>query len=220
MAYSLVTHAGAISSNGSDATTGSLNTTGANLIVVVAGWFGGTVGSVTDSKSNTYTALFDNSAGSRGVQLYYCYAPTVGSGHTVTLAAGFPAVDVLVFSGAAASPFDQESHDVVSQPGSITPSEDNCVLVLGCVDSDTGTRTVDQSFTVGDQNDNAGNSVGTLSAYLIQTTAGAKNPTVSPGSGARTVMASFKASAGGGGGGVAAPLSLYSSRAVRRASFY
>lgn len=199
MAFSLISHAGSATG-----VTSGIDTTGANLIIINDSFFGGS-STPTDSKGNIWTGLTGQGVGGRAVRLYYCYNPTVGSGHTFTSTAAFSSIQVQAWSGSAASPFDQENGGVgVLQPGSITPTEDNELLVVGLSHSDgTVTQSINGGFTIPPGNDiaNSGNDGGAM-AYLVQTSAAAANPAWSPGTNARTVIASFKAGAGGGGGTV------------------
>lgn len=67
---------------------GSSTTTG-NLIVVSVSDDGGTAGgitSVTDSKSNTYTKIANEQAGSSTLSMWYAKNITGGASHTVTIA--------------------------------------------------------------------------------------------------------------------------------------
>jgi hypothetical protein len=79
-------------------TTAGVNTTGANLIVVMAGYDAGFSGTssaipvVTDNMGNgSYTGLpRQNSALGNAGNLFYFANPTVGSGHTFTLTGTIP----------------------------------------------------------------------------------------------------------------------------------
>ncbi len=205
--FALVAHgaAGALSSNNNGVTTAGINTTGANLIVVgVAAYGGGTFpGTLTDSLSNTWTILTpQNSGGSNYAVLYYCYAPTVGSGQTFTYTSSFsfPSIGVAAFSGAIASPFDQQNGAVAAsgltiQPGSVTPSVNNEVVLTVFSDGASGVSfSIDSGFTITDQlqklNNGTNNQEGLGLAYIIQTTAGATNPTWTAG-GSSTMAATI-----------------------------
>ncbi|MEY5098927.1 MAG: hypothetical protein RJA36_1646 [Pseudomonadota bacterium] len=205
----------AVGANGG--TTSGVDTTGANLIVLAVSRYkaGGAV-TVSDSKSNTWTALTEAPVVSDGtVRLYYCYSPTVGAGHTFTASGTgiYTTIGAIAFSGAASSPFDQQSTNYAStsgttiQPGSITPTEDGEVIVSATeFGSGATSSTIDSSFTeTFDQAAGSGVNYTTTAAYLIQTTAAAVNPTIT-GSGATayrsSVIASFKAAAGGASGPV------------------
>lgn len=199
--------------NSSAATTSAVDTTGANLIVVAIGsYVPNGAAAITDSKSNTWTALTARASTNARVRLYYTVPSSVGSGHTFTSTAtgAFPFCSVVVMSGAHASPFDQESggnaaSGTSSQPGSITPSENNCVLITGLNFYTGNTATINSSFTRQATNYGVSNNLAGGIAYKIQTTAGAENPTWSWTGSAEnaTAMASFKSA-----GSVAASLLL------------
>lgn len=168
------------------ATTSSIDTTGATLLVAVVSRANNS-GTLTDNKSNTWTALTTRSAGGFSVftTAYHCIGGTVGSGHTFTFTTSlqFPAICVLSFSGVSAvdggDTGSNELFPVTSiQPGSLTPSQDNCLLVTGFgFDAAAGsTPSINGGFTLAEfQAFNPG--FGTDTAYLIQTSAAAANPT-------------------------------------------
>lgn len=167
--------------NGSVA--GPIDTTGAKLIVIATG-----VGvTVSDSEGNTWTPLTGEGSGP-GVRLYYCVDPVTDAAHTFTKSAGdFSAIAVQAFGNADIAPtVDDETggtSNVVTtvQPGSITPSVDNCLLVsassgdvgvngASSVIADGFTQTATVVYT-------GGLSYPISMAYKIQTTAQAENPT-------------------------------------------
>ena len=200
-------------------TTTGVDTSGANLIVLlVSSYHAGGAVTVSDSKSNTWTALTQrNSTTDIRARLYYCASPTVGASHTFTASGSgiYPSLGAIAFSGAAASPFDLESggaaeSGTTSQPGSITPGENNCVLVSGVGNGGTG-MSINSGFTASSVDFSFGAHNGGGIAYKIQTTAGAENPTWSwtTSSANATAMASFKAEAAAGGGN-----SYYYQRAI------
>lgn len=220
MAYALAANAAAGSTDGNAATTSGIDTTGANLLVVAVTYYvlGGTV-SVSDSKGNTWTqAAEDGGNNATGhATLFYSKNPSVGSGHTftVTSTGGFPGICAAAFSGAdTAAPFDQQSAFGSGgassiQPGSVTPSEDNELLVTAVSKAAAGvTASVDGGFSETDEFDLVGGQhFGLAMAYLVQTSAAAANPTWTLSGSASTAaaIATFKAGAGGGGGGVFNP---------------
>jgi hypothetical protein len=206
IAHVVSTSAG--SASGTTVTTSSVNTTGANLLVVAVTYYGNTTDPVlSDSKGNTWTGLTarEQSGTTMSVRLYYCVPTSVGSGHTFTAGPGgtsYPTISVSAFSGAAASPYDQETGAATAgsvtsfQPGSITPSENNCVLVTGVSTGGTS-HGVDSSFNATATDNVGAQHLGGGIAYKIQTTAGAENPTWSwaTSSSKASAMASFKAAA-------------------------
>jgi hypothetical protein len=211
MAFSFIAGVGVAGAEGGG-TTAAINTTGADLIVLIrSGVSGG--GAISDSKGNTWTARTNQAHGSNGggTRIYDCAAPSVGSGHTFTVAAGsvFGGIYVLAFSGAHASPFDQQSTGTGTgttiQPGSVTPTEGNELVVFGAGALEA---TIDiSSVNVGTLGSHAagvdGVNYGGGIAHLIQTSASAVNPTItlSGSSGVTANIATYKSAAGGGGGG-------------------
>lgn len=219
MAIALVSGANltAQSANQSGFTSGAIDTTGANLIVVHAGWYEGVTTDVTlsDSYGNTWTPLTAQRIGASlygTSRLFFSVGPTVGAGHTFTIAgaATFCSIEVAAFSGAASSPFDQQNGSVMTsssspvltyQPGSVTPTEDNELVVSGVMGRDNAgvqTYSIDSSFTISNQNAGVANfALSSAMAYKIQTTAGAENPTWTVGTSDRlaATIATFKAAA-------------------------
>ncbi len=202
MAIALIASANQASVNGSSATTGAINTTGANLLAVhVANYGGSGAGTLTDSKGNTWTPGTPQNGGNARSRWYYAAGSiTVGSGHTFTITADFAALEVFAFSGADASPFDQESGNLVSgtsfQPGSLTPSDDDCLVVIGVAVTANETIAINGSFSTPVTNAfTPGQNLGGSASYWIQTTATAANPTWTFGNSleASTTMIVFKA---------------------------
>lgn len=174
-------------------TTGSINTTGANLLVAEVGWENGVTADITlsDSKSNTWTALTKTTLGSRSARIFYCLGGTVGSGHTFTVSGSttYTAFAVTAFSGAkSSSVVDQECAGATNasttsiQPGSVTPSENGCLVYTGLfVGGGTcGTPGLNGGFSAeGALAADGINNGGTVGGYLIQIGAAAANPTIS-----------------------------------------
>lgn len=194
-------------------TSSSIDTTGANLlVVVVSSYYGAPAPTLTDSKGNTWTTAQDfvgsGAAGNR-LRMYYCLGGTVGSGHTVSITASgaYGSVAFASYSGVLASAaLDQGtitgSNGLTSiQAGSVTPSEGNELVVAGLgYQTAAATASIDGGFTkrVND-NPQSGVSYGVALGDLIQTSAAAANPTWSwTGAGeASAAIATFKAAAGG-----------------------
>lgn len=187
MSFTLIANTGAGDTIDS-VTTSSINTTGANLIVVNTAWYNG-VGDPTlsDSKINSWTGLTGRLSGANESQrLFYCFNPTVGSGHTFTLAGSTtaPAIGVSAWSGAGTSPFDQQNGATnlgasTLSTGSVTPGQDNELVISGiCVTNNGGGAvSINGGFTITNTVAfSSGNHEGVSMAYLIQTTATAANP--------------------------------------------
>lgn len=204
----------AISTNtactGNACTTPSVTTTGASLLVIGQSCFAGACTKPSDSKSNVWTALTQQSAGSNNESIWYSSNPVVGSGHTFTGAASIDyGLCVMAFSGVdtSANPFDQQNGasagiTTTIQPGSVTPTTDGQLLVTyyGVGASEVLTYTIDSGFTLTNQYSFiAGQRYGQACAYFVQTTAAAINPTWAHGGSNQTnsaaTIGSFKASA-------------------------
>lgn len=183
----LVVHTTAASTNGTSVTTSAIDTTTSHSLFLIVTQNTPESGTLTDSKSNTWVPLTAQSPFSAGsLRIYYCVnSPTVGSGHTFTWTAGgsqLPSIAVAAFTDIVS--FESESGNIGGstdsvQPGSLTPSLDNSILITGEIDVAVGSSaTVDQGFTISDStNVVAATSYATRLAYLIETTATAKNPT-------------------------------------------
>lgn len=217
MAFALISNAAAATSDSVlPATTTGIDTTGANLIVIITAHYhetGRGPVTVSDSKGNTWTALTTYVAGDPGckVQPFYSASPTVGTGHTFTAstAAGatYHVIAVAAFSGAHATPYDTingaSSAGATSlAAGSITPSQDNCLVICGMGYEDSTAASVDSGMSATNTIASTANNEGCGLAYKIQTTAAAINPTWSWTNSVACASAvfSFKAAAGGGGG--------------------
>ncbi len=199
MGYTLLTHTKAPSSNTNDVTTPAIDTTGASLLIAAVGDFEQVTASVvTDSKGNIWTTnpptpQPDTTALQQRAQIYYCLPTSVGTGHTATATKGgasasFPGLVFAAFSGSKpATPFDQENglaHAAGGgpySPGSVTPSEDNELVLAVIAAAQVETYTIDNGFTIiENQALVLSNAFGIALAYKIQTTAAAVNPAWSP----------------------------------------
>lgn len=205
MAFALIANAAA--AGGTNATTtSSINTTGANLIVIaVASYAVASVPVITDSNSNTWTNIINTASAANGrASLFYCLNPTVGAGHTFTATrtGGYQNLAVVAFSGAKATSVTDQSNGATTgaatalATGSITPSEDNELIVSALCFNAVNTIAIDSGMTISNQvNYVSGVNFGIMCAYKIQTTAAAINPSASWGTStqAEISIASFKA---------------------------
>ncbi len=212
MAFSLVTsiqQAGGIASN----TTTGIDTTGADLIVVFVNYYSNYFGSfsLSDSNGNTWTSLTGTDpAGQAGCRFYYCLSPTVGSGHTFTQAGfAYHSMAVMAFSGAnTAGAVDQQNGASTAgasslATGSVTPTEDNELVIYGCAG---GTIAAGHDITAVDVGTlqhhvaSATNTYAQAVGYQIQTTATARNPSFTCSASAKfsARIATFKAATAGG----------------------
>ncbi len=198
------------SGTGTFTTSPGIDTTGADLLIaVVADYQLGTT-TISDNKGNSgWTGLTAKErAGDMRSQIWYFKNPAVGSGHTFTATATgsiYCRMFVIAFSGAHLSaPYDSPNENGTTgtgvttlQIGSITPSQDACLIIAGLANSANSTYSIDESMSITDQGP-YGAVYGGAAAYKIQTTATAINPTWSGlGSGAAAVtIASFKIASG------------------------
>lgn len=207
MSIAHIASTGAQSTDDSNATTSSINSTGADFAVIVGADYVNRHSTPTDSKSNTYTDLTAQNSITRGVRIHYSANPTVGSGHNATVATstGYPAASLHTYSGVKlASPFDQQNgatNDGVGlttiSTGSVTPSEDNELVIAAHCYSSAGS-TVPANYTQRYSGAADAHSVGLQVVDWIQTTATATNPTMTntpSSSQLAAAIATFKAAA-------------------------
>lgn len=205
----LVSGAGQGSScTGTDASV-TLDTTGADLIVILTVTNDAQT-APTDSKSNTWSIAKSQTAFPGGI--YYSQPPSnkVGSSHTFTVsnANRCAGISVAAYSGsAAASVLDQTSTSASScggstcQAGSVTPSENNEIVITTLTVDPHNTISVSDSagtFNIrGCLEFTSGTAYAVCLADLIETTATATNPTWSFSNPALAVatIATFKAGA-------------------------
>lgn len=203
---------------GTGQTSPAIDTTGATLLVFTVNWFQGSPAtrtvSVSDNKSNTWVKFAEYSATASAPACTIFYATNVsgkvGPGHTFTPTGTSGVAEasfIYAFSGVhPTAPQDQQSTGTSTsstvtsiQPGSVTPTENDEVLVADLGEDGAITNlAIDSSFiglqTIAYQ---AGSNEGGGAAYKIQTAAGAENPTWSwtTARKAVTAIATFKAGA-------------------------
>lgn len=199
----------------SGANSSAVDDTGANLLIFGYSQFGGGL-SVSDSNTNTWVELTpQNNAGLSAVIWYVGGTPTVGSGHTYAAGGSNQTGQVSSWSGLQTTPFDVENGANTSGPtltfqaGSITPSANNTLIIANVTwNTYTGSVTIDSGFTIISQNTIGGGAVfGAATAYLIQSSAAAINPTWTFGSGvgAANISANIASFLGTGGGAALIP---------------
>lgn len=215
MAWSRIGGTIAQSANNTNVTTSGIDTTGANLIVLCLGGYftGSAIATPTDSKGNTWTPLTARTPGGGSmIRFWYCYNPTVGTGHTFSTsqAGTYPTLAAEAWSGAASSPFDQENgstgNGITKTTGSITPTQDNELLIFAASNNNGGSNAESASGgeTITETQDivTTANAIGFAVGYIVQTTATSEDITFT-GSGSTdraAEIASFKMATGGGGG--------------------
>jgi hypothetical protein len=172
-------------------TTSAIDTSGANLIVVMTAYLPSYVGTptVNDNKGNgSYTSLTRQDSSDNTGQLYYIFGPTVGTGHTFSLAAtgSFASLSVAAFKQATTAPFDVQSA-VNGGPSnapvapSVTPGFANELVISGYsngagVDGAVATG-IDAGTIAASKPVSIGVSFGSGIAWLKQTTTAAWHPT-------------------------------------------
>ncbi len=183
--------------------------TGANLLVASVAFYvpsgTPTASHISDSSGNTWVALTAKTAvSSCGEMLFYAKNAAVGASQTFTISksGSYSSIVVMGFSGVdTTAPFDVENgtnwSGTTAQPGSITPSVDNELVISGCGDAaPTTTWTCNGNFSGTEiyYNQVPSTTEGNALAYEIQTTATARNPTWTLGTsgGGNVVIASFK----------------------------
>lgn len=209
MAYALISSVAA-AINGNNATTGAIDTTGANLIVVISGAVSATP-SITDSKSNSWTDLTVYGSTLTG-HISYSSPSSVGSGHTFTAnGSGNPCLAVMAFSGSVGSPFDGAENGgntaagMSQASGNVTPSTTGCLVVTGLIyNVDPNTVSVTAPFTPATVGIAAvsGLTFGAYFSHEIQTSIVSRNPTwsLSTAPSFMTVPIAVFSSGGSGGG--------------------
>jgi len=210
MSWTLIAH-------GVGTSTVTLNTTGADLIVI--GTSGGSSG-MSDNQGNTYTQIDTNNVSGRQVGItYFVHNPTTAASCTFTTGQFAASFEVQVWSGSGTGTvLDQHTTLVTNgngslttaQTGSITPTTNGQLIVaFWALDDPADTSdTVDSSMTISDHFYTVvGATFGSIMSYLApQTTAAAINPTLTrsgggaPPTGRGTVgmIASFKGAAAAG----------------------
>lgn len=186
MATTLVTN-GKIAGALNGTTSSAIDTTGASLIVLSIGQYDvGSDVTLSDSKGNTWVKLTVQSNFDTRSWIAYCINPTVGTGHTFTIAGSnsysFATISAWVGTAAATTFRSQNSANSAIansiQPGSVTPDANGQLVWTGFCGFVNASSTINSSFTITDQNAGAsGTCYGGAGAYLIQGTAAAVNPT-------------------------------------------
>lgn len=183
--------------NTSTITSSGINTTGSNAIVIVVVDFASVaLGTLTDSKSNSWSLAKSQTPGGANarVSLFYSNLSSSGSGHTFTYTTSgtsFPSLYIMTLStllsggGVGTLTVDQTNgantgSGVTSiQPGSITPTKNGELLISGLAAfPTTGVTSINSGFTIMASNSSVNSQrIGGGLAYLFQTTAASVNPT-------------------------------------------
>jgi len=176
--------------DGTSCTTSAIDTTGANLIVVTVHEYRvSTPATLSDSKGNTWSAASPALGdGQTGNAIFYCFSPTVGSGHTFSLVGGagggsdttFNALHVFAFSGSTSPGLvgtgtsANAANWSSKQPGSISDSSIKVFVSAATINVAAKTLTINSSFTGLNQGYSSAGT-GNGAAYKIGSTA--ENPT-------------------------------------------
>lgn len=185
--YTLINHKAAGSTNTTSATTAAADMTGANLLVAVNCTYNGAgAGTFSDSSGNTWSSLTAATSGTVRAQIFYVISPTVSATQTFTIsgATNYPAVAVAGLKDTGGTPVqDQSNHGTGSvgtsvQPGNVTPTAANEVVVQGLCPDNTYNTLALSGYTIDDSVALIpGQNYGAALAHVIQTTATATNPT-------------------------------------------
>lgn len=171
-------------------TSPNFNSIGSNLIILSIPWYIASP-TITDNMGNTYTQALTkiDGAGVATLNIYYKKNPATSATHTVTVAGSlYSSMTIDCFSGVDTTfGIDQISAGGNStspsvQPGSVTAGANGSLIYTGaCVygGNSVGFAVNSGMTPSGQVVFNSGVCFGTFSAYLIQGTAAAINPTVS-----------------------------------------
>lgn len=172
--WTLLSHTFAQGNATSAVTTSAINTTGADLLVVFLDREIAT-GTLTDSKTNTWTSVTTADA-----SVYYVKAPvSAGAGHTFTNTGfSYSPIMALAFSGSSASPYNGMAHNAGIATTAINE------LVLAAAVGPATITAVGGGFTLSDcASYISGPSEGIGTAYQMAATVATYTPTWTPSSG-------------------------------------
>jgi len=187
--WTLVSSVTIASPNGGSTTTAAIDTTGADLLVVVCPHYqSGVEPTITDSKGNTWTNRTSAPASSSmRCRISYTIPSSVGTGHTFTATHGASYQDMFVYafsSGGGTPAFGSDANTSGASvsslaASSITPSEDGALLITGFAFGTAAmTSSIDTGYTAATEFDyTSGQHVGGNAAYFVQGTAAAISPT-------------------------------------------
>lgn len=194
----------AVVSSGSQTsvTTGSMNSTGADFLVMLI-YGQSTLFTPSDSKGNSWTGLTAQVNVALGkVQIFYCVPTSVGSGHTFSASGNAGAIPLIggcaamAFSGVKqTSTFDVENGAISGTSatiatGSVTPTESDSLFVFAAPASSTvNISSVSQGTIASNQIGVSGVNYPGGICYLIQSGQSAVNITFTLSSGSGTPAA-------------------------------
>ncbi len=165
--FTLKASTGASSTDAKSVATGNVNTTGANLLVIQYGGYGGFPTTITDSiggHSNTYTLAYSYGTTTPTIAIYICVNPSfVGSGHNASVSSAssiFPAINFAAFNCSSSTTMSLESSNngafssVLASsisPGNMTPSISGELILCaysGNLNGSSSNPTINNSFII------------------------------------------------------------------------
>lgn len=217
MAIGFVNSSVATSGGGPISGGGSMDTSGANFIVVLVSEFGSTASVVSDNKGNgnyTNLAKFGEASG-YNCHIAYKYNASVGAGHTFsTDQSNFPVIVVMAFSGvqSASDPYDATAGTsgagtadagATAVASALTATTASSLYFTGFSNSQTGVGshvTGTGATFIEPTNYDGGNALEGAAAYVVSSASVSASWTHAA-SGARGATMAIFAPAGAGGGG-------------------
>lgn len=201
--------------DGNGGTTGDIDTSLADFIVLCLTWFQNVTPdpTISDSEGNTWSPLTKLNPDDWSGRIWYAENPNVGANHTFTIAGSliFWGVGISAWSGmSVSSVFNNQataarngSTGTTLQVGPLTAdtTETLAITKLGAREDGTVISGIDSSFTVIGTLDKGATGLGISHAYKIINDTDIVNPTWSFNSSDRldSEMALFRGSGGGGG---------------------
>lgn len=210
MSFALIASTSASSGTGTGVSTTAINTTGANLIVVVLASSFNAGEAITDSVGNTFIVADTRTSSLFTETIYYCYNPITSATYTVSsgaIANTFPAIVVTAFSGSASSPLDQVTGGTTNVAGPITPTLANELIITGYTSNTTITPAATGIATVISRAMVSAFAIAVGLGYTIQTTATAVTATWTSSTIQASSIVSFKSASASGGSSFEPPLS-------------
>lgn len=161
--------------------TAAIDTTGADLIVIVTGGYiaAGGVAAASDSKGNIWVTQGSTALYPHAVEVFYCLAPTVGTGHTFTVTGSFLSPPIVVYAFAGAVSWEAFSSAVGTSPlasGGLTPSEAGALIVTGVCAQTLPATVMPLGFSLTSIAGGTG-AIPAAAAWRVQSTAAFVNPT-------------------------------------------
>lgn len=186
MAFTLIAHAAASSSDGQQVQCGPIDCTGANLIVIETSIFEPFTIPPTDSSSNTWLPLTQRGGSLASTQFWYCLNPTVSAAQTFKVPPGniaFPAISVQAWSSDSLpiTLVGENGHAAQAltsaQPGNITSTLAHALIITGASAQNGQPTAVNLGFTLTDRVNFSSQGLGIGMGYIIPSAATTLNPT-------------------------------------------